>query len=138
MDIVSDPEVVSNVLQEQYVKSFSCPGASSLVLCRNVCDIEGEQREFSFHEADMEWAIDQLRGEAASEPDEIPSVLLKRCRAALAHPLTMLWQESLSSSEMPAALKRGLITPIFKGGDKRDPASYRPITLTSHVIKLFK
>ena len=38
-DTVSDPEVVSDVLQEQYVKSFSCPGAISVVPCRNERDI---------------------------------------------------------------------------------------------------
>ena len=39
---------------------------------------------------------------------------------------------------IPKALKRFLITPLYKGGDKTKPRNYRPITLTSHIIKVFE
>ena len=34
---------------------------------------------------------------------------------------------------VPAALKEGLVTPIFKKGDKTDPANYRGITVTKVI-----
>ena len=35
-------------------------------------------------------------------------------------------------------MKSATITPIHKGGDKGEPKNYRPIALTSHIIKLFE
>ena len=38
----------------------------------------------------------------------------------------------------PSAWKRANITPIFKGGDRLEPINYRPIFLTSHVVKVME
>ena len=35
-------------------------------------------------------------------------------------------------------MKLGLITPIYKGGSRCEAKNYRPITLTSHLIKVFE
>ena len=65
-------------------------------------------------------------------------MLLKKCCTALAVPIARLWQRSMQTGVIPEKLKFGLITPIFKGGDKCNPANYRPVTLTSHIIKIFE
>ena len=137
--VISEPEAVGNALQEQYVGSFSLPDDSPATMREDNVDVgETNEMNFSFCEADVEGAIDQIREASASGPDGIPAILLKRCKTVLAHPLTVMWKESLRSGEVPEALKEGLITPIFKGGDRGDSASYRPITLTSHAVKVFE
>ena len=35
-------------------------------------------------------------------------------------------------------MKTQFITPVFKKGNRTDPANYRPVSLTSHVIKVFE
>ena len=40
--------------------------------------------------------------------------------------------------QVPVALKEGLVTPIFKKGDKADPANYRGITVTTVVLKVIE
>ena len=40
--------------------------------------------------------------------------------------------------QVPEALKEGLVTPIFKKGEKSDPANYRGITVTTVILKVIE
>ncbi len=44
----------------------------------------------------------------------------------------------MDTGEIPTKLKHGAITPIYKGGDRTLSKNYRPVALTSHVIKVFE
>lgn len=39
---------------------------------------------------------------------------------------------------VPSVLKEGLVTPIYKKGDKTDPANYRRITVTTVILKVIE
>ena len=65
-------------------------------------------------------------------------VILKACKEKLSRPLMMLWEQSFAKGKIPSSLKDQFITPIFKKGSKSDPANYRPVSLTSHDIKIFE
>jgi hypothetical protein len=48
-------------------------------------------------------------------------------------------KKSLRNADIPPQWKEAVITPIYKGkGDKSNPAQYRPISLTSQIIKLLE
>jgi hypothetical protein len=85
-------------------------------------------------------AIKELKAESAHGPDGFPSIVLKKCSSTLASPLCILWRKSLNSGYVPCSLKEATITPIFKGGSvsKGYAKNYRPIALTSHLIKIFE
>ena len=53
-------------------------------------------------------------------------------------PLFLLWKHSFESGTIDQSYRSQLIAPIFKGGSKLDPANYRPVSLTSHIIKIFE
>ena len=53
-------------------------------------------------------------------------------------PITILFKISLSTGEVPAIWKEGIVTAIFKKGNKSLPSNYRPITLTSILCKLLE
>ena len=92
----------------------------------------------TFSEEDIVNSIKELRPHAAAGPDEVPAVLLKNCIASLKMPIKLLWETSLQKGEIPKILKSGLISPIYKGGDRSLPQNYRPVSLTSHITKIFE
>ena len=49
-----------------------------------------------------------------------------------------IWKESMQTGIVPSIYKYQTITPIHKKDSKAIPANYRPISLTSHIIKIFE
>ena len=68
--------------------------------------------------------------------DKLHPFLLKNCAEAFAVPLTLIFRESLSSSQLPVQFRSANVTPLFKKGDKSVPSNYRPVSLTSIPCKI--
>ena len=48
------------------------------------------------------------------------------------------WRKNLDTGSIPDIFKTADIAPLHKGGSKATPKNYRPIALTSHIIKTFE
>ncbi|MGL5707699.1 MAG: reverse transcriptase family protein, partial [Aeromonas sp.] len=70
--------------------------------------------------------------------DGVPPVVLIQCAEELAQPLSSLFMKSYSLGLIPASWKLGVISPIYKGGDRTDPSNYRPIALLSVASKVME
>ena len=79
-----------------------------------------------------------MNRDASSTDHDIPALILKECKNNISYPVFLIWKESFESEVIPEDMKIQSITPIFKKGDKSDPGYYRPISLTSHLIKIFE
>ena len=53
------------------------------------------------------------------------------------HPLTYLFNAFLKEEKFPSDLKKAIITPLFKKGDRTHPENYRPISITISLSKIF-
>ena len=83
-------------------------------------------------------AIRDVKNNSAPGTDRFPAVLLKECAEELSEPLYILWRYSLDNGDIAPLLKSAVICPILKPGSQRNhPKSYRPVSLTSHIVKIF-
>ena len=137
--LIGDPEGMAQMLQDQYVRAFSNPKFTSVrdILNQGMIESSG-LNTVNFTRFDVEKAMSELSPSAASGPDGVPSVLLSRCRKPLSRAIYSLWCESLKIGIIPGQLKEATITPIYKGDGKGHPKNYRPVSLTSHIIKIFE
>ena len=91
-----------------------------------------------FTKEDIINAIDEITNTSAPGPDGFPAIFLKKCKDSLVTPLFILWNYCLDKGVIPMQLKHAIISPQYKGGSRSIPANYRPIALTSHLIKIFE
>ena len=71
----------------------------------------------------------------ACGPDAIPGFLLKASAEFISSPLRFLFTKSLHTATLPKDWVTANIVPVFKQDDCSVVKNYRPISLTSLVIK---
>ena len=89
-------------------------------------------------EEDIKKAIDDMDENSAAGPDGIYAILLKKLRDSISLPLALILRKSIDEGKIPDIFKLAYVTPIHKGGLRHKPEQYRPVSLTSHVMKVFE
>ena len=143
-NIVTCPTKMANMLAHQYNSVFSSP-KEPLQDPKEVFPEDSlpdrnnpSLYDIKFSEHDIIKAIGEISATAAAGPDMYPAILLKQCQTALSKPLYLIWRKSLDHGEIPPLLKMANIIPVHKGDSRGIPKNYRPIALTSHLIKIFE
>ena len=135
--IKTSPKELADVLQKQFISVFSYPSKANWSEATfNPSPIQvpfaDEFMEFTIY--DIIAVIDKIDQNAASWSDEMPATLLKNCKNSIAIPIHLFW----SNGYVPTSYKLSHIVPLHKKDSKSIPANYRPVSLTSHVVKVFE
>ena len=80
--------------------------------------------------------LEELDGSKAPGPDNIPTVVLKRCASALAPSITALFNCSFANGHFVSAWKTANICPVHKRENNADVTNYRPISLLPILSKI--
>ena len=99
---------------------------------------EGDLVDIQIDRKCIEDAIDELDENSSAGPDGVPAIFLKRTKTAISKPLALLLRKSIDEGKIPEIFKMAYVTPIHKGGSRQKPEQYRPVSLTSHIAKVFE
>ena len=139
--VLTDPKNIADTFQQQFSSVFSDPNSPYIKEpdftephIISPCFDE----HFSLCEEDIVNAINSITSDSACGPDGVPAALLKNCAAELAVPLKLLWDESFKIGTVPEFYKQTFVSPLYKKGDRANAVNYRPVALTSHVVKVYE
>ena len=82
-------------------------------------------------------AINKLKSGKSPGIDSIYSEFLKAGGDAMVEILHVLFNLILETGEIPSSFKKALIVVLYKKDDRSECKNYRPISLLSHIYKLF-
>ena len=86
-------------------------------------------RSITFNESDVIKIIRALDVNKAHSHDHISVRMIKLCTKSVAHPLTLIFQNSLAAGTFATQWKRANIVPVHKKNDKQIVSNYRPVSL---------
>ena len=138
-EYIYDNKLIAEMFSKQYSSVFSEPTKNNYT----AEEIFPHNHESQLSDLDLTdnmflEAIKELSPSSASGPDGIPSILLINCKEIYAKILCILWKKCLNMEVTPLNLRQPDVIPIYKAAEKTEPSNYRPISLTSHFIKVFE
>ena len=92
-----------------------------------------------FNMRELRRAISKMKAKGAAGPDDIPPSFLKALGPKALSNLLDIFNSSFHLADCPQVWKNAIIIPLLKSGKPAgELKSYRPISLTSCVVKLFE
>merc|ERR1711954_422328 len=134
---IYDKNEICNLLKIEFTSQFNNKSNGEGSQFFNECNND-DLSDIDFGRKDVEEAIKNIDENSSAGPDGIPALFLKKTKESLSKPLTILLRKSLDEGKIPNIYKLAYITPIHKGGSKQNPAQYRPVSLTSYIMKIFE
>ncbi|CAH8669480.1 unnamed protein product [Schistosoma bovis] len=126
----------AEALSEYFSKVFSIGNEERPMIH---CDRDGSLMDPVVIEKDTVLRLLQhLKPDKSSGPDDIHPRIMKAISGEIAEPLAILFDMSLRQSRLPRDWKDAIISLVYKAGSRDLVSNYRPVSLTSAVVKLME
>ena len=93
---------------------------------------------FTIHPSVIQEVLSKIKTNKAQGPDKIHGKVLKNCAFSLAYPLSIIFNMCFQCGELPSEFKIANVVALHKKGSKSSVENYRPISLTSLIMKSFE
>ncbi len=128
-EVSADPSLAEEL--NTFYGRFDCNGGSAVL----PSSASGSSRQRSENHV-ITVSEDEVR--RAAGPDGITGRVLRSCADQLAGLFTSIVNESLATSVVPTSFKKSIIIPVPKNNKPSCLNDYRPVALTSIVMKVFE
>ena len=127
------------MLREQFAQVFGAPANEGLQIPRLLHHIPYQAlTNVTFTFENVKAKLLTMRANSSPGSDNIHPQPLQSVANQIAEPLATLFQQMFDGTLLPQSWKQGIISPIYKGGCRSDPANYRPVTLLPVLSKVME
>ncbi len=117
---------------------FECNGGATLPISAPGSSRQSSDHVITVSEDDVRRELRRVNVRKAAGPDGITGRVLRSCADQLAGLFTSIFNESLATSVVPTPFKKSVIIPVPKNSKPSCLNDYRPVALTSTVMKVFE
>ena len=101
-------------------------------------DMLVDTQHFKIEQKEVEKAFLKIKVNKSHGPDKICGRLLKSCAVQLSHVFNYIFNMSLKEQHVPEILKGAIIVPVPKSSCPKTLSDFRPVALTSILMKTFE
>ncbi len=117
---------------------FECNGGATLPISASGSSRQSSDHVFTLSEDEVRRKLRRVNVRKAVGPDGITGRVLRSCANQLSGLFTSIFNESLATSVVPTSFKKSVIIPVPKNSKPSCLNDYRPVALTSTVMKVFE
>ena len=99
--------------------------------------VQNDELDCPITEEEVRKAVFKQNNGKASGPDDLTAEIIKASYDIISPYLVSIYNNLFDNAEYPESWGLGFIVPIFKGGDKNIPKTYRGITLNNILAKIY-
>ena len=142
--LITDPHDKAELLNKTFNVAFSegqrYTDSEAAVKCPLLLDKDAHPTMKDFHitTPGVEKLLANLDPNKAPGPDGISPRILKTLAPEAAPILSVIYEHSHKTGDVPEDWRTAHVTPIYKKGEHYKPSNYRPVSLTSVPCKLME
>lgn len=138
-EIVIDDDEKAELLKKFFQETYALSGRSGPnTTIPNSNSNLNFLNHVDFTELDVYNALSKIEPKWSTTPEGLPSGFHKNIKFGICKPLSMVFQRSLESAEVPKLFKESIVSPVHKRGKKTLVENKRPVSLTVILCKLME